>query len=291
LLFVARIGGKDAERATSLALSPDGGIVVGGKTATQSFTGFSNSIQYAVQFQPQTLALDRETGFVAKLSADGTRWLALAAIGSWGGTLVAGSSPDASAHPLKVWVDGTGAIYAAGTAAADRTLPILTNLPGFGSNGAFLMKMSSDATKLIYSTTFGDGVATGLVLDPFGNAFVTGYDSLAFSQLPDDLRPNVFVTKLNDQAVPLLLSSDRNPTSAMKTVTFRATLGDSRYSGSVDFVDDGHVLGSTQVVSGTATFSTTFAAGIHRVQAIFRGDGPFDGSASPEIILVVNQGS
>src|SRR5439155_2223440 len=34
LLFVARLGGSDAERATSIALSPDGGIVVGGKTAT-----------------------------------------------------------------------------------------------------------------------------------------------------------------------------------------------------------------------------------------------------------------
>ena len=289
LLFVARLGRTDAERATSIALAPDGGIVVGGKTATQPFTAFSDSIQYVVEFQPQTLSLERETGFVAKLSADGTRWLALAAIGTSGGNLVAGSSPDTSPYPLKVAVDAAGSIYAAGTTSQDRSLPLPSRLPGAPANGPFIIKMSADATRLTYSTTFGDGVVTGLALDPFGNAFVTGYDTLSFSPLPDALFPNVFVAKLNDQAAPLLLSVDQNPATAGNAVALKAVQSDSRYAGSVQFAEGTQTLGTAPLSSGVATLSTTLAAGIHRLRAVFHGEGPFDGSVSPEIILVVNQ--
>src|SRR5205823_3088501 len=116
LVFVARLGGADAERATSIALSPDGGVVVAGKTATQPFTTFIDSLQPTVVFQSGTSYSDRETGFVAKLSSDGTRLLAFTAIGSAGGDLVYDifSAPGPS-QPLKVAVDAAGAIYVVGT--------------------------------------------------------------------------------------------------------------------------------------------------------------------------------
>lgn len=296
LLFVARLGGSDADRATGIALSPDGGIVIGGKTATQPFAGFSDAFQTAVTFAPQSALIDRETGFVAKLSADGKRWVALAAIGSAGGNLVANWSADASPYPIKVVVDGTGAIYAAGTTFADRTLPTVANLSGVNPNGAFVMKMTPDARTLVYSTTLGGGIATGLASDAFGNIFVAGYDNEGVPVIGANLTaattgdavPGAFLVKLNDRSGPIALTTDQNPV-ASQPFTLRATLADSRYAGAMEFVADGQVIGIAPIVAGSAVLPTTVSAGIHRVRAVFHGDGPFDGYASPELLLTVVQ--
>jgi len=297
LIFVARLGGRDAERATSVALSPDGGILIGGKTATQPFVGSASAIQSVVSFGLQTPLIDRETGFVAKLSADGKQWLGVAAIGTEGGSLVANWSPDASPYPVKVAVDSAGAIYVTGTTWTDRTLPLLSNLSDVHLGGAFVIKMSSDLTKLIYSTTLGDGVAAGLALDSFGNAFVAGYDNAAIpainasqaAPLPGEASPGAFLAKLNDQSGPIALASDQNPAVAGRPVALRMTLADARGSGVAEFDDGGQVIGSVALASGSATLSTTLAVGIHRLRAVFHGDGVLDGYASPELLLVVNQ--
>jgi hypothetical protein len=297
LLFVARLGGSDADRATGIALSPDGGIVIGGKTATQPFVGFSNAFQTVVTFAPQSPALERETGFVAKLSADGKQWIALAAIGSSGGNLVANWSADASPYPVKVAVDSAGAIYAAGTTFVDRTLPTLVNLSDVNPYGAFVMKMTPDARALLYSTTLGGGIATGLAIDAFGNAFVAGYDNEGIPVIAarltaattGDAIPGAFLVKLNDRAGPIALTSDANPVIAGQPITLRATLADSRYAGSVEFDEAGQALGIAPIVAGSAALSTTFAVGIHRLRAVLHGDGPFDGYASPELLLIVAQ--
>ena len=49
------------------------------------------------------------------------------------------------------------------------------------------------------------------------------------------------------------------------------------------------MLGTVPLGSGSATLPVTFAAGIHRLSAIYRGSGLFDGSAAAEIIQVINQ--
>ena len=297
LLFVARLGGSDADRATGIALSPDGGVVVGGKTATQPFLGFSNAFQTVVTFAPQSPALERETGFVAKLSADGKQWTALAAIGSSGGNLVANWSPDASPYPVRVAVDSTGAIYAAGTTFVDRTLPTVVNLPDVNPYGAFVMKMTPDARTLLYSTTLGGGIATGLAIDAFGNAFVAGYDNEGIPLIAAELTaattgnamPGPFLVKLNDRRGPVALTSDQKSVVAGQPCTLRATLADSRYAGAVEFDEAGQVIGIAPIVAGSAALSTTLTAGIHRLRAVFHGDGLFDGYASPELVLVVAQ--
>jgi hypothetical protein len=294
LAFVARLGGTDAERATSIALLPDGSIVVGGKTATQPFRGGS-LIQWTVNFAPGTVLLDRETGFVAKLAADGKQWLAIVAVGSSGGSLVVNHQPDP--YPIKVAVDASGEIYAAGTTFSDRSLPILVNLSDLQPTGTFVMKMTSDANTLLYSTALGDGIATGLALDAFGNAFVAGYHNLSIpsvnarpsGRVPGETQPAGFVVKLNDAPAPIVLSSDKNPAHAGQPIALRAVLGDRRYSGSFEFYEGDQSIGSAPLVSGTATLSTTFSAGIHRLRSIFHGIGQFADQSSPELLLVVNQ--
>ena len=115
LLWVARIGGSDAERATSIALAPDGGVVVGGKSATlprQGFMGTTGAFQQ--DFNYRMLLVDRERGFVAKLAGDGSRWLFVAPIGSSGGNLVRNAYASSDPAPTKVAVDAAGAIYVTG---------------------------------------------------------------------------------------------------------------------------------------------------------------------------------
>jgi len=294
LVFVARLGGADAERATSLALSPDGGIVVAGKTATQPFMTFIDSLQPTVVFQSGTSYSDRETGFVAKLSSDGTRLLAVTAIGSAGGDLVYDIfSAPGPPQPVKVAVDAAGAIYVAGATLNNRTLPVLTNLQGVVAgqgSSAFIMKMTPDATSLIYSTTLGDGAAKGLALDGFGNAYVTGNADvpLVGGSYPLDTS-GVFVAKLNDQIAPISLGSDHNPTAAGQVVALKATLADSRYDGAIEFDDGTQIIGTAVLTSGVATLPITLTTGIHRLRAVFHGSGPFDGFASVEFMQIVDQ--
>jgi hypothetical protein len=180
---------------------------------------------------------------------------------------------------MKLAVDPSGAIYAAGTTFPNRSLPLLQNLAGTDVYGAFVMKIAPDLSALRYSTTLGTGTLSGLAVDTFGNAYVSAHDA------------DVFVAKLNASTVPLTLTVDANPVTAGQNVTLRATTADARYAGTIEFTDSGQLLGSAAVASGTATISIKPAAGVHRFQALFRGEGPFGKGTVAQLIGVVNQAS
>ena len=310
--WVARLGGTDAERATSIALAPDGSVVIGGKTATQPFRGTAGAFQLEVEFGAGDLFVNRETGFVAKLAADGSRWIFVAPIGGAVGNLVRGANGDPS--PVKVAVDGAGAIYAAGS--AEHRLPVgamdlLGNLlpiqspayyddgsaaatfgpdAAFRFTGGFLMKITPDGRRLVYSVIVNTGKVTGLALDAFGAAYLAGYQAGAPQVNAAQAAPgSVFVTKVIDQAAPVLLVTAPNPVEAGQPVTLTANVGDARFNGSIEFRDGAQLLAGVPVIGGAATFTTTLATGIHRLNATFRGAGPFDGTASAEVVQIINQ--
>jgi hypothetical protein len=323
LLFVARLGGpppfgsSDAERATSISLAPDGGIVIGGKTATLPFHGI-NAFQQQVIFGSQVPLVERETGFVAKLSSDGRQWLFAEPLGTIGGNLVLDAFVgDVDPYPVKVAVDATGAIYAVGTTFTDRQLinlnlfvvvgiggvpialdyvgPMPNDLDAVGPNGAFVMKISADGSNVIYSATFGAGIATGLAVDGFGSAYVTGYggvpmvNSAQGAPLLGTEQTTPFIAKINDRLAPVTLVSNVNPADAARPVRLVATIADARYAGAIEFDDGATALGTVPLSGGTATLSANLSVGIHRLRAVFHGSGPFDGYASYEVIQVVNQ--
>jgi hypothetical protein len=331
LLFVARLGnaaplvggtfgpqgGPDAERATSIALAPDGGIVIGGKTATLPFRGI-NAFQPLVVFGDQVPLVERETGFVAKLSADGTRWLFADPLGTFGGNLVLDAFFDLNPYPVKVAVNAAGEIYAVGTTAFDRELvnldlfsivsiggvflvpvqvvePIPNGLDGVGPNGAFVMKIAADGSSIIYSATLGSGIATGVAADSFGNAYVTGYGGTGIPMVngvqgdPSLPQSAPFFAKINDHLTPITLVSNVNPADAAHPVPLVVKVADARYPGSIEFDDGATVLGTVPLNGGIATLSANLSVGIHRLRAVFHGSGPFDGYASYEVIQVVNQ--
>jgi hypothetical protein len=304
LLFTARLGGADAERATGIALSPDGTIVVGGKTATQPFWGTGSTFQSVVAFRPGTAYLERETGFVAKLAADGRQWLFVATLGADGGNLVNGAVDSADISPVKVAVDASGAIYAAGTTSPYRDLvqhndgsAVPNALGGIDTNGAFVVKISSDGARLVYLAALGGlGIATGLALDNSGNAYVSGYGSLTATVDASLAAPmyegdysSAFVAKLNDRSAPLTLATDRNPAIAGETLTLAATVAEARASGTVEFDDGSEVLAIVPVANGRATLPVSLGVGVHRLRASYRGAGPFNGQSALEVLQSIDQ--
>jgi hypothetical protein len=80
----------------------------------------------------------------------------------------------------------------------------------------------------------------------------------------------------------ITIASNRNPSSVGQSVTLTATLGMSAgpVSGTVQFYDGATLLGTSTIVSGSATFTTTtFAAGSHAVTVRYLGSA----SAPPAI--------
>jgi len=158
------------------------------------------------------------------------------------------------------------------------------------------MKISPDGSAVDYAATLGDGVATGLAIDGFGNAFVAGYASgglpmVSAAQAAPILgeeQTTPFIAKLNDHLAPVKLASNMNPGDSAHPVPLVATVADARYAGSIEFDDGATVLGTVQLNGAVATLRANLAVGIHRLRAIFHGSGPFDGYASSEVIQVVN---
>ena len=315
LVWVARLGGSDAERATSIGLAPDGGVVIGGKTASLEFRSIGSVFQRGILISgPQ---VNREFGFVAKLAADGSRWTFALPIGSVGGDLVSGAS-DPQPSPVKIAVDSTGAIYVVGRTWSDRELPLgryllsdfgLTPIqsPGYFDDGsaqrligqpdpaashigAFLMKLSPDARYLTYSAIINAGRATGVAVDAYGAAYVVGHEAGAPQVNAEQAVPgSVFVAKVLGQSIPVLLTSTPNPSTAGNTVNLTASLADARHTGAIEFRIDGQSVATTSLTNGVATFTTTLPIGIHRIAATFSGGRPFDGAQAPELVHTVNQ--
>jgi hypothetical protein len=241
---------------------------------------------------------------VAKLAADGSRWLFVATLGTDGGNLVNRAVNMADISPVKVAVDATGAIYAAGTTSPYRDpvqyidgSAVPNMLGGIDTSGAFVVKISSGGAQLLYLAALGGlSTATGLALDNFGNAYVSGYGSLITTVDASLAAPmyegdysSAFVAKLNDQYAPLILSTDRNPGIAGQTLTLIASVADARESGAVEFDDRGEVLSIVPVSNGRAMLPVSLGVGVHRLGATYRGAGPFDGHASPEVVQRIDQ--
>jgi len=88
--------------------------------------------------------------------------------------------------------------------------------------------------------------------------------------------------------------SNHNPSVFNQSVTFTATVSVSAGTptGTVTFMDGASTLG-TGTLSGTnATFSTSsLAIGTHGITAVYGGDANYNGSTSPNLNQVVNQGA
>jgi uncharacterized protein (TIGR03437 family) len=158
-VYSTYLGGSNADAANGIAVDGGGNAYVAGYT-------FSRDFPVA---PPQPVA---GTGFVTKLSSDGSTVVYSRAFGG-NGTDMATS----------VAVDAMGDAYVTGSTtstnfpsigAPESVAGLLTQ--GFFSIAAFVTKVNGDGSALAYSTIFGGGSdgGAGIAVDSMGAAYITG---------------------------------------------------------------------------------------------------------------------
>jgi len=91
------------------------------------------------------------------------------------------------------------------------------------------------------------------------------------------------------------LTSSQNPSKFGQSVTFTTTVaagltGQASPTGKVTFMSDSNVLGSVQLVNGTASFSTSsLTTGSHATTAVYNGDANYNSHSSPVLTQIVTQ--
>lgn len=317
MLFVARFGGRDNDRATSLIVGSDGNVTVGGKWLDKGGVwygprgGFQSLVGHQWSFsnicEP---TVPTEAGFLLRVSPSGAQLGATSMIGAVGGDL-AGWMARPDPMPVRLAADGAGNVYITGTTDSGQTLP--TRFPfvpdaalyqfSVRPTHAFLMKVRLSDFSLLYGSRFGsrdsDAGAMAVAVDAFGNAFVAGNAPVAESfpmvNAPVFGRPfrfsSAFVTRVHESFVDLVLTANPAQPLAGTPVQLTATLGDRQYTGNVEFRDRGTLVGTAPLVGGVAQLSVSLAAGIYELSAIVRGSGVWNGNTTAPQRVVVQQTS
>jgi hypothetical protein len=161
LVFSTYWGGSGSDNGVRLAVDGDKNIY---------FTGYTTSVDFPRKNPPQLLLNGTYDAFLVKLHADGQD--------ADFSTYIGGEDTEGG---VSVAVDKKGFIYVTGFTNSLQFYAI-NALGGFlrGLRDGFLLKMTPDASTVIYSSYLGgfglDG-GTSVIVDDDGNAYVTGYTS------------------------------------------------------------------------------------------------------------------
>jgi hypothetical protein len=200
LNYSTYLGGNGGDAGNAVALDDQYNAYVTGSTAS---TNFPTDNPYQKTYGGNTDA------FVTEVRYDGE-----AVIYS---TYLGGNSFDVGNG---IAVDSSGDAYITGTTYSGKSFPISSSNvfqpnPG-GNSDAFVAKLDPSGSQLLYSSFLGgSGVdyGLGIAVDPFGNAYVTGYtESTDFPTVNPIQSGNAgngdaFVAKVNPQATSLVYST------------------------------------------------------------------------------------
>lgn len=160
LVYSTYLGGSAGDLATGIALDSSNNAYVTGITGSSNFPTTTNAFQTA-----QAGSFDN--GFVTEIKADGSTKIYSTYLGGTGGN-----------DPLGIAVDSAGEAYVTGSTSST-SFPTLD--PAQAGNGGgldvFVTKFNSTGSGLVFSTYYGgalDETGTGIALDSFGDAYVTG---------------------------------------------------------------------------------------------------------------------
>jgi hypothetical protein len=219
LSYSTFLGGDYSDRAFGIALDSSGNAYVTGVTFSSDFPVTSGAFQTTLLANidgcsngEKVIDGGQGNGFVAKLNSTGTALIY--------STYVGGTCADAA---NAIAVDSSGNAYITGvtgstnfptTSGAFQTSKASTHY------NAFVTKLNSTGTALLYSTYLGGNVideGNGIALDSGGNAYVTGETnstnfpttSGAFqtSIANSDDYPSAFVSKFNPTGTALVYST------------------------------------------------------------------------------------
>jgi len=160
LVYSTYLGGSAGDLATGIALDSSNNAYVSGITGSSNFPTTTGAFQ-------TTQSGSFDNGFVTEIKADGSTKIYSTYLGGTGGN-----------DPFGIAVDAAGEAYVTGSTSS-------TNFPTVNpaqiSNGGgldvFVTKFNSAGSALLFSTYYGgtlDETATGIALDSFGDAYVTG---------------------------------------------------------------------------------------------------------------------
>ncbi len=220
LSYSTYLGGSFGDWANAIAVDSSGNAYVTGGTFSTNFPGTTDG------YQPTNNGAGTATNaFVTKLNPTGT--------GLVYSTYLGGSASESSCNGIGdqgygIAVDGSGNAYVTGTTCS-ANFPVsqsafqtaYNSKKKFGES-AFVTKLNATGTGLVYSTYLGgsaDDGASGIAVDGFDNAYVTG--SATSTNFPvtsptfqstnnadtTDGWGSAFVTKLNATGTALVYST------------------------------------------------------------------------------------
>jgi uncharacterized repeat protein (TIGR01451 family) len=203
LLFGTYLGGGSEDGVNAITLDGSGNVIVTGRTSSSNFPVTAGVVQESFGGNGNE-GVSGGDGFVTKLTAAGNRLVF--------STFLGGSGDDGASS---VEVDGAGSIYVQGGTdsvnfpTANALQPSL-----LGKNNAFLAKLDSAGTTLLYSTYLG-GNGTDFALgtaDASGFVYVTGETDSSNLPLAGAFQPyfgttDAWVAKVDPQGATLVYSS------------------------------------------------------------------------------------
>ncbi len=169
LIYSTYLGGDDKDGAVSGAL-PKLGLALD-STGCAYISGMTDSADFPTvnAYQPSHPSLGWSSAFVTKLSSTGTSLVY--------STFVGGNSND---YGVDIDIDSSHCAYIIGYTNSSRfpTINAYQSSHGGGNDDAFVTKLSSTGSELIYSTYLGgDGSydrGYGIAVDSAGSSYVTG---------------------------------------------------------------------------------------------------------------------
>ncbi len=250
LVYSTYLGGSGTDQANGIALDSSGDACITGQTTSSNFPTTSGAFK-------TTYGGGNSDAFVTEVNANGT--------GLAYSTYLGGTAAD---YGDGIAVDASGDAYVTGyttstnfptTSGAFQT----THASDGNKNDAFVTKLNSTGTALVYSTYLGGTVndyGYGIALDSSGNAYVTGYTTSsnfptttgAF-QTTNGGGGDAFVTKLNPSGTALVYSTYLGGTGA-----------DYGLGIAVDVAGNAYVTGST-ISTNFPTTSGAFQTSLNGV--------------------------
>ncbi|HEY6187057.1 MAG TPA: SBBP repeat-containing protein [Pyrinomonadaceae bacterium] len=190
-----------------IVLDTSGNAYLTGQTISSLFPVTAGAFQTSCA----SCAALKADGFVTKLNPQGTALIY--------STYLGGSQADVSNG---ITIDGSGNAYVTGQteSTSSSTIPFPTTLGAFQTTGtlnAFVTKLNTNGSALIYSTYLGGSVkdqGNSIAVDAVGNVYVTGLTRSSdfplvnpVSSVPAPGTDNVFISALNQAGSALLFST------------------------------------------------------------------------------------
>src|SRR5579859_2452549 len=159
LTYSTYLGGSTGDLVTGIALDSSNNAYVTGITISADFPVTTGAFQ--------TTQNGADDAFITEVKSDGSALVYSTFLGGTG-------SDDA----MGIAVDAAGEAYVTGdTTSADFPTANAAQTSNGGGKDVFVTKLTSDGTGLMFSTYYGgtlDDTGSGIALDSFGDAYVTG---------------------------------------------------------------------------------------------------------------------